>query len=156
MIYYPLTTLMLAGIREILIIFDGPHGLPLFSIIARRRRPVGAFRYPMHPNRDRKVWRRRSLLVPNLSKEAPSALIFLVIIFFFGHGLPDLLARAVKRAVGADGLLPITSVDPERYGVGSHLTKREKPPPSRKSRNTAEIEFRGGPGLYFYDEQVCR
>ena len=148
MIYYPLGTLMTAGIREVLIITT-PHDQPLFQQLLGTGEAFGiAITYAVQP-------------APNGLAEAfiigrdfvgnDSVALVLGDNIFYGHGLPELFANATARSAGASVFGYVVS-DPERYGVvemdgtGKAISIEEKP--ARPRSNLAVT------GLYFYDNSV--
>jgi glucose-1-phosphate thymidylyltransferase len=148
MIYYPLTTLMLAGIREILVI-STPHDLPRFQALHGDGDRLGmTFSYAAQPNPEGPA--QAYIIGAKFVESGPSALI-LGDNIFYGHGLPELLRNAVGRPGGAT-VFAYRVADPERYGVvgfdqTGRATSIEEKPKSPKSNFAVT-------GLYFYDKQV--
>jgi len=148
MIYYPLSTLMLAGIRDIAVI-STPRDLPQFESL------LG----------DGSQW---GIKLTYVVQEVPNGLAQAFILgadfiagercalvlgdnIFYGHGLPEMMRRAVTRDEGATIFSYIVS-DPERYGVvefdaGRKAISIEEKPKNPRSRHAVT-------GLYFYDDKV--
>jgi glucose-1-phosphate thymidylyltransferase len=148
MVYYPLTTLMLAGIRDILIITT-PHDQPMFQRLLGDGSQWGIrLTYAQQP--DPGGLAQAFLIGEQFIADDPSCLI-LGDNIFYGHGLPEGLRRASARPNGAT-VFAYRVNDPERYGVVEFdekqraLTIEEKPKQPRS--NFAVV------GLYFYDTRV--
>ena len=145
MIYYPLSVLMLAGIREVLVI-NTPHEQALFQALLGDGSQWGIdIRYAVQPSPDGLA--QAYLIGRDFVGGKPSCLV-LGDNIFYGHGLTDLLRRADARQDGAT-VFGYWVRDPERYGVaefdpdGRVVGLEEKP--ARPRSNYAVT------GLYFYD-----
>ncbi len=148
MIYYPLSTLMLAGLRDILII-STPQDTPRFEQLLGDGRTWGLnLSYAIQPSPDGLA--QAFIIGEHFIGNACSALV-LGDNIFYGHDFHYLLANATVRTVGAS-VFAYHVHDPERYGVaefdsqGKVLSIEEKP--QQPKSNYAVT------GLYFYDQQV--
>ena len=149
MIYYPLTTLMLAGIREILVI-STPADLPVYQKVLNDGSQWGLnIEYAEQP---RPEGLAQAFIIGKKFLAGSPACLILGDNIFFGHYLIDSLKNAVKSESGAT-IFGYYVKDPERYGViefdksGKVISIEEKP--KQPKSNYAAV------GLYFYDSQVC-
>jgi glucose-1-phosphate thymidylyltransferase len=148
MIYYPLTSLMLGGMRDILII-STPEDTPRFESLLGDGSQWGLnFHYKVQPSPDGLA--QAFLLGEKFIGDDPSALI-LGDNIFYGHDLQELLQSADQRYTGAT-VFAYHVHDPERYGVAefddnNQVISLEEKPAQPKSKFAVT-------GLYFYDKQV--
>lgn len=149
MIYYPLSVLMLAGLREILIITT-PRDLPQFRALFGSGEQLGLqLQYAEQPSPDGLA---QAFLIGREFLAGDSACLILGDNIFFGYGLGRQLAQCATLQKGAK-VFGYTVKDPERYGVaeidaaGRVLSLEEKPEAPRSNHAVT--------GLYFYDASVC-
>ena len=148
MIYYPLATLMMSGIREILII-STPQDQPLFERLLGDGSDLGlSFAYAAQ---DQPRGLADAFIVGREFIGRNSVALVLGDNIFYGHGLPEMLVKATKRTVGAT-VFGYSVNTPEQYGVieldgeGRAISIEEKP--QQPKSNLAVT------GLYFYDNEV--
>ncbi|MFN7664410.1 MAG: glucose-1-phosphate thymidylyltransferase RfbA [Inhella sp.] len=149
MVYYPLSTLMLGGMRDVLLI-STPQDTPRFSQLLGDGHQWGMnIQYAVQPSPDGLA--QAFQIGRDFIGGAPSSLV-LGDNIFYGHDLPALLREANARTEGAS-VFAYHVTDPERYGVvefdGQHCAISIEEKPRQPKSNFAVT------GLYFYDEQVC-
>ena len=148
MVYYPLSTLMLAGIRDILVI-STPEHTPLLNAMLGDGAQWGiSLTYVVQPKPEGIA---QAFLIGADFLDGQGSCLVLGDNIFYGHGLEDTLHRAASRTNGAT-VFGYQVVDPERYGViemdkdGKALSLEEKP---KAPKSNIAVT-----GLYFYDSQV--
>ncbi|HEY3450145.1 MAG TPA: glucose-1-phosphate thymidylyltransferase RfbA [Myxococcales bacterium] len=148
LVYYPMSVLMLAGIREVLII-STPHDLPSFERLFGDGSELGmSFRYAVQPRPEGLA--QAFVIGREFVGKDPVALV-LGDNIFFGHGLPEIWQAASRRVAGAT-VFAYQVRDPQRYGVvefdaqGKAISIEEKP---TVPKSTWAVT-----GLYFYDNAV--
>jgi glucose-1-phosphate thymidylyltransferase len=148
MIYYPLSTLMLAGIRDVLVITT-PHDRETFQRVLGDGAEIGIeIEYAVQPSPDGLA---QSFLIGETFIGDADVALALGDNIFYGHGFPEFLRRATERRTGAT-VFGYWVRDPERYGVvefdrdGRAVGLEEKPVAPRSAYAVT--------GLYFYDNRV--
>jgi glucose-1-phosphate thymidylyltransferase len=148
MIYYPLSTLMLAGIREILII-STPQDTPRFEQLLGTGKQWGLdLRYAVQPSPDGLA---QAFIIGETFVGTSASALVLGDNIFYGHEFQGLLSHAMVRTEGAS-IFAYHVQDPERYGVvefdaGGKVRSLEEKPKQPKSNYAVT-------GLYFYDRHV--
>jgi len=148
MVYYPLSTLLLAGIRDILLI-STPHDLPLYRRLLGDGSQYGIHLSYMEQPKEGGI--AQAFLIGREFLDGGPACLILGDNVFYGHGLPEQLRQAAQLTEGAI-IFGYRVKDPERYGViefgaeGRVIGIEEKP---RRPKSDYAVV-----GLYFYDRQV--
>lgn len=150
MIYYPLSTLMLAGIKDILVI-STPHDLPLFKKLLMDGSQWGLqIDYDEQPKPEGLA---QAFIIGDKFIGSDNVCLILGDNIFYGHGLPEMLQRASFNKVGAT-VFGYYVKDPQRYGVvefnalGQVISIEEKP---KNPKSNYAVT-----GLYFCDNQVVK
>lgn len=148
MIYYPLSALMLAGIRDVLII-NTPHEQEMFTRLLGDGSQWGInLQYAVQPSPDGLA---QAFIIGERFINGEACALVLGDNIFYGHGFPEMVQRAAKQTDGAT-IFAYWVRDPERYGVvefgkdGNAVSLEEKP---EKPRSHYAVT-----GLYFYDSKV--
>jgi glucose-1-phosphate thymidylyltransferase len=150
MIYYPLSVLQIAGVRDVLVITT-PQEQPLFKTLLRDGRQFGlSISYAAQPQPEGLA---QAFVIGRDFVGGDNCALILGDNIFYGHGLPELLEVAAKRRTGAT-VFAYQVADPTRYGIvsfdaaGRPASIEEKP--ANPASNWAVT------GLYFYDNEVLR
>ncbi|HZE99492.1 MAG TPA: glucose-1-phosphate thymidylyltransferase RfbA [Planctomycetota bacterium] len=150
MIYYPLSVLMLAGLKDVLVI-STPQDLPQFRKLLGDGRSLGmTLSYAEQPKPEGLA---QAFLIGREFLDGGPACLVLGDNLFYGHGLTETAQEAARLQSGAT-IFAYQVRDPERYGVvefdaaGKALSLEEKP---KQPKSHFAV-----PGLYFYDREVCK
>ena len=149
MVYYPLSVLMLAGIREVLVI-NTPHEQALFKALLGDGSQWGiTIKYAVQPSPDGLA---QAFIIGREFVDGQPSCLILGDNIFYGHGLTEVLRRSAERTHGAT-VFGYWVRDPERYGVAEfdaqgRVVGLEEKPAQPKSHYAVT-------GLYFYDQRAC-
>jgi glucose-1-phosphate thymidylyltransferase len=150
MIYYPLSVLQIAGIREVLVITT-PQDQPQFKVLLRDGRQFGmSISYAAQP---RPEGLAQAFIIGREFVENDSCALILGDNIFYGHVLQELLAGATQRKSGAT-VFAYEVADPERYGIVAFDAAGKATSIEEKPRNP--LSNWAVTGLYFYDNDVLR
>ncbi|QIG51850.1 glucose-1-phosphate thymidylyltransferase RfbA [Nordella sp. HKS 07] len=150
MIYYPLSVLMLAGIRDILVITT-PHDQPLFQALLGTGSHLGlSISYAVQPKPDGLA---QAFIIGASFIGRDRCAMVLGDNIFYGHGLPELMQQALAKEDGAS-IFAYEVSDPERYGIvqfdaSGRASSIEEKPSTPKSNYAVT-------GLYFYDNEIVQ
>ena len=148
MVYYPLSTLMLSGLRDVLVITTPEDQAGFIRLLGDGGQFGIRISYATQPNPEGLA---QAFLIGRSFVGEDAVALALGDNLFYGHGLPEMLQRAASRAAGAT-VFAYRVLDPERYGVvefdgkGRAIGLEEKPKEPRSSYAVT--------GLYFYDNRV--
>ncbi|MGL4209474.1 MAG: sugar nucleotidyltransferase, partial [Candidatus Adiutrix sp.] len=150
MIYYPLSTLLLAGIKDILLI-STPHDLPMYQQLFKDGSQWGvSISYAEQPSPDGLA---QAFIIGRKFINGRHTALILGDNIFYGHNLPKLMSEVIKSGGLGASVFAYRVKDPQRYGVvefndrGEAIGLEEKPQSPRSNYAVT--------GLYFYDQQVC-
>ncbi len=153
MVYYPLTTLMLAGIRDILVI-STPQDIAAVRRAARRRQPVGhhACSYAVQPKPEGLA---QAFIIGKKFIGKDSVALVLGDNLFYGHDLTQPAQECCGAQRSGATIFAYQVTDPQRYGVVRVRREAARRSASRKSRKKPKSRF-AVVGLYFYDNRVVK
>jgi glucose-1-phosphate thymidylyltransferase len=150
MIYYPLSALQIAGIRDVLVITT-PHDQKLFKTLLRDGRQFGMS--ISYASQARPEGLAQAFVIGRDFVESDSCALILGDNIFYGHGLSQLLAGAARQKSGAT-VFAYEVADPQRYGIVSFDDAGKATSVEEKPKQTSSAW--AVTGLYFYDNDVLR
>ena len=150
MIYYPLSVLMLAGVRKVLVITTPEDQAPFHKLLGDGTQWGVSIEYAVQPSPDGLA---QAFLIGREFIAGDPCVLVLGDNIFYGHGLPGLFAKVAERKTGAT-VFGYFVQNPEAYGVAElddegRVTGLEEKPTQPKSNYAVT-------GLYFYDEHVLK